>query len=178
MFHVSDLFDIQKGTVAASEANSGEYPFITSAEEPKQHDSYGFEGEAICIPVVSVTGHGHASIKRIHYVNGQFAAATIVAVLSKKEKPKASVYVPYVYYFLLAHKDDVLVPLMRGAANVSLSLERLGALRIPLPALAEEQRKRVRALERRSQKLFEARLGVERAEKAFDVEFVRFAGTI
>jgi type I restriction-modification system DNA methylase subunit len=175
---LTELFDIQKGTAAASEANSGEYPFITSAEEPKRHDSYGFEGEAICIPVVSATGHGHASIKKIHYSNGRFAAASITAVMMKKERLKTPVYVPYVYYFLLAHKDDLLVPLMRGAANVSLSIERLGALRIPLPASEEEQRRNVHELERRSHELVEAKLSVGRAEIAFGVELERFAGTI
>lgn len=174
--HLSDLFDIKKGSVAASEANSGQYPFITSAEEPKRHDSYGFDGEAICIPIVSATGHGHAAIKQIHYVKGRFAAATITAVMMKKHQPRAPVHVPYVYYFLLAHKDFLLVPLMRGAANVSLGLDRLGALRIPLPLSEDEQRQRVRELERLRDGLVEARQAVETAAQAFNNEFARFAG--
>jgi type I restriction-modification system DNA methylase subunit len=174
LVRLDDLFDIQKGTVPASDANSGEYPFITSAEEPRQHNSYAFDGEAISIPVVSATGHGHASIKRIHYVKGRFAAATIVAVMMKKSKPKVPVYVPYVYYFLLAHKDELLVPLMRGAANVSLSMERLKALRIPLPASEDVQRRNVHALEQRNAAVVAAKIAVEKAREAFNVEFDRF----
>jgi type I restriction-modification system DNA methylase subunit len=174
--HLSDLFDIRKGTEAASEATIGDYPFITSAEEPKRHVSFGFDGEAVCIPVVSATGHGHASIKQIHYVKGQFSAATITAVMMRKKKPKAPVYVPYVYYFLLAHKEDLLVPLMRGAANVSLSLDRLAALRIPLPPSVREQQEAVQLLERQSNALVEAKVSVERARAALSVELERFSG--
>jgi type I restriction enzyme M protein len=126
------MFDIRKGTVGAATVNGGRYPFMTSAEEPKRHDEWTFDCEAICIPLVSSTGHGHASLKTIHYVSGRFAAATITAVLIKK--PDVKVHLPYVYNFLLAHKEELLVPLMRGAANVSLSLERLGRVRVPVPA--------------------------------------------
>jgi len=178
LFHLSDLFDIQKGKSAASQAEHGDFPFVTSAENLKRLSTYDFDGEAICIPIVSSTGHGHASIKRIHYVSGQFAAATITAVMMKKAKPKAEVYVPYVYYFLLAHKDDLLVPLMRGAANVSLNLDRLGALRIPLPKTLEDQKRRVRILERSAEQLATARAAVEDAEKAFDNSFNRFCGLV
>ena len=134
--HLGELFDIQKGNFGAAQADGGEFPFITTSEELKQHSRWSFDGEAICVPIVSATGHGHASIKRIHYVSGKFAAATITAVMIKKAK--AEIYVPYVYYYLLAHKDELLVPLMRGSANVSLSEERLGKLRIPVPANIEE----------------------------------------
>lgn len=131
LVHLGDIFNIEKGRVGAAQGDGGEYPLITSSEEYRRHSQWDFDGEAICIPLVSSTGHGHASIKRIHYVHGKFAAATIAAVLMRK--PEQEVFVPYVYYYLLAHKDDLLVPLMRGAANVSLSTERLSRLRIPLP---------------------------------------------
>jgi type I restriction-modification system DNA methylase subunit len=140
---LDELFDIYRGTVGAAQADGGEFPLITTSEEQKWHSSWTFDAEAICIPTVSSTGHGHASIKRIHYVSGKFSAATITLVLCKKSD--AEVYVPYVYYYLLAHKDQLLVPLMRGSANVSLSDERLAKLKVPLPS-EEEQRELVRDL--------------------------------
>ena len=133
---LDELFDIARGTVGAAQADGGEFPLITTSEEQKWHSSWTFDAEAICIPTVSSTGHGHASIKRIHYVSGKFSAATITAVLSKKKD--AAIHVPYVYWYLLAHKDELLVPLMRGSANVSLSDERLGKLRIPVPDEAQQ----------------------------------------
>ena len=142
LVNIGDLFDIKVGTVGAANATEhGEYPFVTSSQLVKRYDDWGFDAEAICIPTVSSTGHGHASIKHIHYVNGKFAAATIIAVLIPK--PNANVHVPYVYYYLLVHKDELLVPLMRGAANVSLAPDRLARLKIPVPASIDEQRNRV-----------------------------------
>lgn len=141
LIRLDELFDIQKGTIGAAQADGGDYQFVSTSEELKRHSSWNFEGEAICIPTVSSTGHGHASIKRIHYVSGKFSAATITVVLTKKKN--VEIYVPYVYYYLLAHKDELLVPLMRGSANVSLSEDRLAKLRIPVPNTIEAQKELV-----------------------------------
>jgi len=166
---LAELFDLYRGTVGASQAVGGDYVCITTSEEPKRHTEWTFDGEAICVPTVSSTGHGHASIKRIHYVSGKFSAATITAVMMKKEN--VDIYVPYVYHYLFAHKDELLVPLMRGSANVSLNEERLGKLRIPVPNSIEEQKRIV-------SKVVQARLNIETlkgqiacAEMAFDNAF-------
>lgn len=109
---------------------------------------------------MSATGHGHASIKHIHHIKGKFAAATITAVLTIKPERKSKVHVPYVYYFLLANKDDLLVPLMRGAANISLNIERLKNLKIPLPEDIEEQKSSVEHIELEKKKLLRAQQSV------------------
>lgn len=127
---ISELFNIHKGGAAAASASEeGPFPFVTSSVDWKRCDDYSFDSEAICIPTVSATGHGHASIKTIHYVKGKFEAASITAVLT----PKVDWFsVEKVYYYLLAHKDELLVPLMRGATNKSLNIDRLPELRVPL----------------------------------------------
>ena len=165
---LKDFFTIEKGPAAASSADDGPIPFITTAERFKGSQTHSFDSEAICIPLVSATGHGHASIKTIHYVNGKFEAASIVAVLQNKRE---AVYVPYVYYYLLAHKDDLLVPLMRGAANVSLNLSRLENLRIPVPEQMDEQKKLVENLVSGSEKL-------ERAVAQLSAETQYYANAI
>ena len=71
----------------------------------------------------------HAAIKTIHYVKGKFEAASITAVMTPK---KEGFSVEKVYYYLLAHKDDLLVPLMRGATNKSLNTDRLPDLLVPI----------------------------------------------
>jgi restriction endonuclease S subunit len=96
-----------------------------------------FEGDAICIPIVSATGHGHAAINIVHRMSGKFSAATITAVLMPKSD---AVDVDFVYNFLLTHKDEVLVSLMRGATNVTLSIDRLKELQIPFPKKTVRQK--------------------------------------
>ena len=170
--HIDELFNIQKGTIGAAQAVPGAFPFITSSEEPKFHNQSTFEGEAICIPIVSSTGHGHASIKRIHYVTGRFAAATITAVLTRKAGVK--LHVPYVYFYLLAHKDELLVPLMRGSANVSLNLNRLGRLRIPVPTSVAAQEALVQQLATEQGRVARLKAELADAEAASDVHFAKF----
>jgi hypothetical protein len=140
---LGDLFDVEKGNVPAADDSAGDYPFFTTSSEFKRHKTFGWDSEAIVIPTVSSTGHGHASIKNVHYVKGKFAAATITAVLTPKKARLSEIFVPYIYYYLLTHKDEVIVPQMRGAANVSLSLERIRHIKIPLPGAKEAQRQAV-----------------------------------
>ena len=170
--YLGDLFDITKGNSGAAQAEHGPYQFITSSEEPKLHSSYSFEGEAICIPLVSSTGHGHASMKTLHYVNGKFEAATITAVLFPK--PNVIVHVPFVYSYLLAHKDELFVPLMRGAANVSLNLDRLARLRIPLPRTIKEQKSVVEKFAALTCKVQQCRTDLETAKDELASELTRF----
>jgi len=133
---LNEIFHIAKGNIGAAEAkDQGDYDFITSSSEFKKIDQYSFEGKAICIPLVSSTGHGHASINNIHYYDGRFEAASILAVLIPRDKFKDSAIVEYAYSYLLTHKDDVLVPYMKGSANVSLNTTRLGKIKIPIPDL-------------------------------------------
>jgi type I restriction-modification system DNA methylase subunit len=138
LVRLGDLFEVVRGTTpAASAVADGAYPFATTAAELKRADSWQIEGEAIVIPTVSATGHGHASIKSVHYVRGKAALATICVAIVPKV---VDVNVEYVYHYLLRFKEQVLVPLMRGSANVSLSPERLADLRVPMPAPSEQAR--------------------------------------
>ena len=43
----------------------GEYPLVVTAEKRLTCDEYHFEKPSVIIPLVSSTGHGHASLKRI-----------------------------------------------------------------------------------------------------------------
>lgn len=130
---IGSLCSIRKGKSPATKTPAGVYPFVTTAEELKTANNWDFEGKSVCVPLVSSTGHGHASIKKITFVDGQFAAAIIVAVL--QVKASAPIIPEYLYYFLVSHKDDVLVSLMSGAANVSLSVTKISSVKIPVPSL-------------------------------------------
>jgi type I restriction enzyme M protein len=133
---LGELCELQKGKISATKVVPGPYPFITTADRSYTSDRFDFEGEAVCIPLVSSTGHGHASIKRLTYVAGRFAAATIVAVAQAKDD---SIILPrFLFFYLEAHKDDLLVSLMRGAANVSLSLSKLATVQVPIPTIEEQ----------------------------------------
>ena len=71
--HLGDVCEVIKGDTGIQKAVIGPYPLVTTGEERGSHSTYQFAGEAVIVPLVSATGHGHASIKRIHYQKGRFA---------------------------------------------------------------------------------------------------------
>lgn len=135
---LGDLFDLVKGEIPTMKAVPGEYPLVVTGATRRSCDSYQFDCEAVCIPLVSSTGHGHASIHRLHYQKGKFALANIMVAL--KPKPKAPVHMRFLYYFLTGAKDQLLVPLMAGTSNVSLRISDLESVPICLPSISEQMR--------------------------------------
>ncbi|MEN1929470.1 N-6 DNA methylase [Luteimonas sp. MJ250] len=170
---LGDIFDITKGNSAAAAAlDEGPFPLFTSSVVPKRSGLAPYTGPAICIPIVSSTGHGHASIKGIHLAEGKFDAATITAVLTPKN---STIPVNEIYYYLLAHKDELLVPLMRGATNKSLNTERLKELEVPLLDARSLEGKAIKQLmdqKQRIQKL-EMDLKLIKAQHSESVEKLR-----
>ncbi|MGX7745712.1 restriction endonuclease subunit S [Rhodopseudomonas parapalustris] len=171
---LGDLFDVNKGNAPAAESGGGDYVFATTAAELKRHHTFAWDNEAIIIPTVSSTGHGHASIKNIHYVNGKFSAATITAVLTPRADKSNEVCVLYVYFYLLTHKEQVLVPQMRGAANVSLSLERIRNLRIPLPGDRHAQEKALKDLDAKRREINALNSQLALLQSEWQDELIRF----
>lgn len=94
--------------------------------------------EAGAFPLVSSTGHGHASIKRIHYQSGKFALGSILAAAIPLDTNRVSA--KYLYFYLNNFKDEIIVPLMKGMANVSLSVSKINTIRVVLPSMDQQQK--------------------------------------
>ena len=72
---------LQKGLTGIQRAKSGSFPLVVTAEERSSCDHFDFEGAAAIIPMVSSTGHGNASMKRLHYQEGKFALGNILCAV-------------------------------------------------------------------------------------------------
>src|SRR5690349_21719129 len=116
---LGELCDLVKGTSPISKTPPGQYPLVTTGEEHKTADSFQFDAEAACIPLISSTGHGHASLKRVHYQAGKFALANLLAAALIKDHSLLSA--KFLAQYLMVTKDRLIVPLMTGAANMSIS---------------------------------------------------------
>ncbi|SDJ31557.1 Restriction endonuclease S subunit [Arthrobacter cupressi] len=88
--------------------------------------------------MVSSTGHGHASLKRVHYASGRFAVANIVTACEVRNPAVCSTR--FLHIYLQHYKDDLIVPRMKGTANVSLSLRELAQIPVRLPRVREQLR--------------------------------------
>ena len=59
---LGDVCNVVKGEIGITKAIPGEYPMVTTGEERKSHNSFQLDTKAVLVPLVSATGHGHASI--------------------------------------------------------------------------------------------------------------------
>jgi len=133
---LGELCILSKGKSAISKTSPGRYILVTTGEEHKTADAFQFDCEAVCIPLISSTGHGHASLKRVHYQNGKFALGNLLAAAIIKDRSVLSA--KFLARYLNFTKDRLIVPLMTGAANMSISIDRLATVPIVFPSLAEQ----------------------------------------
>ncbi len=131
------LCDFEKGSTGLAKAEPGDYPLVTTGAERKSCNTYQFDAKAVCIPLVSSTGHGHASLKNVHYQEGKFALGSILVALTSKDANKLDIQ--FLHLYLSQLKDQVLVPLMSGAANVALSVKKIQEIEIPLPTIMRQR---------------------------------------
>jgi len=134
---LKDICEFEKGSTGLAKAEPGIYPLVTTGADRKTCNTYQFDTKAVCIPLVSSTGHGHASLKNIHFQEGKFALGSILVALMTKDENRLDIQ--FLHLYLSQLKDQVLVPLMSGAANVALSVSKIQNIEIPLPSLGRQQ---------------------------------------
>ena len=131
LMRLRDLCDVRDGLSPNMGTPPGEFVLVVPAEGRKTADHWDFEAKAVCIPLVSSSGHGKADIKRLHYQEGKFALATTMCALFAKDEECTNPR--FLYIFLSATYDDLLVPLMCGATNVTMNSSQLADVVIPVP---------------------------------------------
>lgn len=134
---LGDLFHVEKGRVGIMAATPGDFPLVTTGEVFASHIEPHFSGDAVCIPLISATGHGHASLKRLHHITGEFAVGSILCACVNRQPDR--VVGRYAYYYLSACKDSVLIPLMQGTANMSMKVADIADARLPLPPVDDQR---------------------------------------
>ena len=121
---------IEKGLTGIQKAEPGPYPLVVTAEERASCDHFDFEGAAAIVPLVSSTGHGKASLQRLHYQEGKFALGSILAAVFPHAPDLISPR--FLFEYLTAFKEELLVAQMIGTANVSLSVGKISEVPVPL----------------------------------------------
>jgi len=134
---IGELCHIQKGETGIVSATPGEYPLVTTGKERKTSATYQFDTQAVCIPLVSSSGHGKKSLNYVHYQEGKFALGTILAAIIPKNNTDISA--AFLHQYLLFYKNIKIVPLMRGAANVSLAVKDIAKIEVPIPPINEQK---------------------------------------
>lgn len=135
---IGDVCTVKKGVTGLAKALPGDYPLVTTGAERKTSREYQFDTKAVCIPLVSSTGHGKKTLNYVHYQEGKFALGSILSAVVPRDETILDAR--YLHVYLQKNKDRFLVPLMRGAANVSLSTTAISNIEVPLPSLIEQKK--------------------------------------
>ncbi|AZT93629.1 restriction endonuclease subunit S [Brevibacterium aurantiacum] len=134
---VGEVAEVSKGKTPIQKSRPGAYPLITTGEERRSSHSFDFDGDAVCVPLISSKGHGVASLSRLYFQAGKFALGSILAAIIPDNRECLSA--EFLYYYLSARKESLLVRLMRGGANVTLTIDSLKAVRIYFPNCTEQE---------------------------------------
>ena len=60
---LSEICEIKRGLSPNMNTPAGEFQMVVPAPNFKTANRYDFEGKAVCIPLVSASGHGKGDIK-------------------------------------------------------------------------------------------------------------------
>jgi type I restriction enzyme S subunit len=144
-YRLGDICTITKGETGIMKAIPGAYTMVALGEANKTHNEFQFDTKAVIVPLVSSTGHGHASMKRVKYQEGKFALGSILcAVIPKDEKV---ILAKYLHIYLHWNREELLVSQMKGMANVSLPMNKIADVIVIVPSI--EKQKEIIALEKR-----------------------------
>lgn len=166
---LGEVCSVIKGITGIKKAIDGPFPMVTTSENRANHNSFQFDTEAVCIPLVSSTGHGHASLKRIHYQNGKFALGSILAAVMPLDGGYLSA--KYLYYYLNTYKETLIVPLMKGMANVSLSVTKIETIKIVIPPI-DKQNDIISLLEKCNELRETLKKSINTADKILNTAFI------
>ena len=136
-YRLGDICTITKGDTGIMKAIPGPYTMVALGEANKTHTEFQFDTKAAIIPLVSSTGHGHASMKRVKYQEGKFALGNILcAVIPNDEN---FVLAKYLHIYLHWNREELLVSQMKGMANVSLSIGKISDVLVTVPGIEKQQ---------------------------------------
>ena len=165
-YKLDECCSLEKGSTPIQKAVPGEYPLVVTTAERKSSNSYQFEKPSVCIPLVSSRGHGVACLNQVYYQEGRFALGNILCAVTPKDDSGLSAR--FLYYYLNDKKDVLIVPLMKGGANVSLTVDSLRRVKVPVPPM-EIQEEVIRVLGKFEELLatLNAELSARKAQYSF-----------
>src|SRR5690606_8377852 len=136
-YRLGDICTITKGATGIMKAIPGPYTMIALGETDKTHIEYQFDTKAVIIPLVSSTGHGHASMKRVKYYEGKFALGNILCAVIPNDE--SFVLAKYLHIYLHWNREELLVSQMKGMANVSLPMNRIADVMVTVPSIDKQR---------------------------------------
>ena len=131
---IRSLFAYEAGTVAASSAIPGEFPFMT-LDEAATHNCSAYDGENLFISKVP-SGTGNTFTPKFRYSNTKVNASSLMLRLVPKTN---KILLKFFYYFWKLKPLEYLRSFYKGAANKSLDQDKFLSFRFPIPSIEIQQ---------------------------------------
>lgn len=131
---ISDIFNIEKGSVQSSKREEGDYTFITASDTWLSHSEYTHEGEAL----VFVFGAG-GSLGKVHYTNNRkFVVSDLCWILTPKDPENTNL--KYFYAYFNSRRKEIVQRLARGTNKKSINDTRFSEYYISYPNKADQDK--------------------------------------
>lgn len=111
---ISDLFQIETGSLASDDNEDGEYDFITASSEWKKHSTFTHDCKAI---VYAVKASG--SLGRTHYVDGKFIASNLCLILTPKND-KHPINLEFYNIYFSSIRERIVSDLADGTSKLTI----------------------------------------------------------
>jgi len=113
---ISELFDIEKGSLQSTKKTEGEFNFITAAQEWSKHNEYTHDCEALLF-AFGASG----SLGRTHYVNGKFIASDLVFILTPKKDSEFPINLEFYHAYFNAVREQIVGDLAKGVSKLAIN---------------------------------------------------------
>jgi type I restriction-modification system DNA methylase subunit len=113
---ISDLFDIEKGSLQSTKKTEGEFNFITAASEWSKHNEYTHDCEALLFAFGAA-----GSLGRTHYVNGKFIGSDLCFILTPKKDGKYPVNMIFYHSYFNAIREQIVGDLAKGVSKLAIN---------------------------------------------------------
>jgi type I restriction enzyme S subunit len=136
---ISEIFNIEKGSLQSTKKIPGKYNFITASKEWSSHCIFTHDCEAL---VFASSASG--SLGRTHYVNGKFIASDLCYILI----PKYSEQVDLSFYWFVFNfiKKNIVEQTATGTSKLAINRNNFSNYKIPYFNIKHQKKYKERLL--------------------------------
>jgi type I restriction enzyme M protein len=113
---ISELFDIEKGSLQSTKKTEGEFNFITAAQEWSKHNEYTHDCEALLFAFGAA-----GSLGRTHYVTGKFIASDLVFILTPKKDSEFPINLEFYHAYFNSVREQIVGDLAKGVSKLAIN---------------------------------------------------------
>lgn len=134
---ISDIFNIEKGSLQSSKNIPGEYDFVTAGAEWKTHNAYSHDCEALIFAMAA-----SGSLGRTHYVNGKFITSDLCFILTPKAGYESKLDLMFYYYYFNSIRAKLVKETATGTSKLSINQTNFSNYNIIFGDLDEQEKLR------------------------------------